>query len=77
VSTKHGQMAIPGIIGPMSGMATVTGRAPRPLATIPAPSAVYWPAQPAGTIRTASQTPALPDSPAPSPTPNGGACCGQ
>jgi hypothetical protein len=72
VSTKYGQMAAATVIGPMSGMPTVVARRPLPLETIPTPSAIYWPSQPVGIARTASQTPA----PTPAPT-NGGSCCGQ
>lgn len=73
MSTARGQMAITGIVGPMSGMATVTGRKPRPLAVVPVKSPVYWPAAVAGVIRTPSQTPAPSDTAAPI----GGPCCGQ
>lgn len=77
MSTRSGQMALESIIGPMSGMATVTGRRPLPLDTIPTPSPIYWPVSPAGSIRTASQTSAAPAPPAPPANPSGGSCCGQ
>ncbi|MGD0020494.1 MAG: hypothetical protein ABSD62_14725 [Candidatus Limnocylindrales bacterium] len=74
MTVRKGQMAITSVIGPMSGMPAVTGRTPRPLMSIPTPSAVYWPSSAAGTVRTASQTPAPPTVP---PTSTGGPCCGQ
>lgn len=75
MTTKYGQMATARVIGPMSGMTTVTGRRPLPLAQMPEPSAVYWPSQPVGIARTPSRT-AAPSGPAPAQD-NGGPCCGQ